>query len=410
MTTPDRWANAPASTPGRLDWILECSGCSRTGDPHGLPTVCPDCGQPWLVRYPERHHRLERRARLGQEQVTGPEVPPPQGMWRYRRFLPVLPGETPITLGEGGTPLLELTRTTGELGLGRVWLKDESTNPTGSFKARGLAMAVTRAVRAGAQTFVIPTAGNAGVALAAYAARAGCRAVVFAPMTTPTAILTQIRVFGGEVRLIDGHIGDCGRAARKLSAQTAAFDVSTLREPYRIEGKKTLGLELAEQLGWTLPDAIVYPAGGGTGLIGMWLAFHELRSGGWVGGKPPRLFAVQSAGCAPVVRAIESGAERCDEWADPRTIASGLRVPNPLGGALMLRAIRETGGGAVAVTDEELTAQAELVSRREGVDLSPEGGATVAAAARLRASGSLRPDDRVVLFNTGAGWLYRGER
>jgi threonine synthase len=233
---------------------------------------------------------------------------------------------------------------------------------------------------------------------------------VFAPTTTPSTILTQIRVFGGEVRLIDGHIGDCGRAARKLSAQTAAFDVSTLREPYRIEGKKTLGLELAEQLGWTLPDAIVYPAGGGTGLIGMWLAFHELRSGGWVGGKPPRLFAVQSAGCAPVVRAIESGAERCDEWADPRTIASGLRVPNPLGGALMLRAIRETGGGAVAVTDEELTAQAELVSRREGVDLSPEGGATVAAAARLRASGSLRPDDRVVLFNTGAGWLYRGER
>ncbi len=331
-------------------------------------------------------------------------------MWRYRRFLPVRPGETPITLGEGGTPLLELTRTAGELGLGQVWLKDESINPTGSFKARGLAMAVTRAVQAGAEAFVIPTAGNAGVALAAYAARASRRAVVFAPTTTPPTILVQIRVFGGEVRLIDGHIGDCGRAARELSAQTGAFDVSTLREPYRIEGKKTLGLELAEQLGWTFPDAIVYPAGGGTGLIGMWLAFHQLCSAGWVSGKPPRLFAVQPAGCAPVVRAMERGAERCEAWADPWTTASGLRVPDPLGGALMLRAIRETGGGAVAVTDEELTAQAELVSRREGVDFSPEGGATIAGAARLRANGSLGPDDRVVLFNTGAGWLYRSEK
>jgi threonine synthase len=410
MTAPDRVANAPASTPGRLDWMLECSGCSRAGDPHGLPTVCPDCGQPWLVRYPERRHPIERRAQLGQERFEGPDEPPPQGMWRYRRFLPVRPGEMPITLGEGGTPLLELTRTADELRLARVWLKDESTNPTGSFKARGLAMAVTRAARAGAKEFVIPTAGNAGVALAAYAARAGRRAVVFAPTTTPSTILTQIRVFGGDVRLIDGHIGDCGRAARELSAQTGAFDMSTLREPYRIEGKKTLGLELAEQLDWSLPDAIVYPAGGGTGLIGMWLAFHELRSAGWVSGKPPRLFAVQPAGCAPVVRAMETGAERCDEWADPSTIASGLRVPNPLGGALMLRAIRDTGGGAVAVTDEDLAAQAEIGARREGVDFSPEGGASIAAAARLRASGSLGSDDRVVLFNTGAGWLYRSEK
>ncbi len=332
---------------------------------------------------------------------------PGQGMWRYRRFLPLLPGEAPVTLGEGGTPLLRLERTGRALGLDQVWLKDESTNPTGSFKARGLAMAVTRAAAGGARSFVAPTAGNAGVALAAYAARAGLAAKVFAPATTPATILAQMRVFGADVELVDGHIGDCGRAAREHAARTGAFDVSTLREPYRIEGKKTLGLELAEQLGWTLPDAIVYPAGGGTGLIGMWLAFAELRAAGWVAGTAPRLFAVQSSGCAPVVRAVEAGAERCEPWPDPWTIASGLRVPNPLGGALMLRAIRETRGGAVAVTDETLAEQARAVSAREGVDLSPEGGATVAAAAELGRRGLLGPDDRVVLFNTGAGWLYR---
>jgi len=331
-------------------------------------------------------------------------------MWRYRPFLPLLPDETPVTLGEGNTPLLELDRIARELGVGRVWLKDESTNPTGSFKARGLAMAVTRAVGAGAMSFVIPTAGNAGVALAAYAARAGRPATVFAPATTPRTILAQIRTFGAELSLIDGHIGDCGRAARELSARTGAFDISTLREPYRIEGKKTLGLELAEQLGWTLPDAIIYPAGGGTGLIGMWRAFLELREAGWVQGPSARLYAVQSTGCAPVVKAFESGAQSTEAWSEPWTVASGLRVPTPLGGALMLRAIRDTRGGAVAVTDQDLAQQALLVSRREGVDLSPEGGATFAAAVRLRAAGQLGPDDRVILFNTGAGWLYRDEK
>ncbi len=405
MTSPEGAPSPPEPAPAAPDWVLECSGCSRASDPYGLPTVCPDCGQPWLVRYPERRHPVERRVQLGQDPY-GPEVPL-RGMWRYRRFLPLLPGEPPVTLGEGGTPLLELTRTAGDLGLDRVWLKDESTNPTGSFKARGLAMAVTRAVTAGAKAFVIPTAGNAGIALAAYAARAGRQATIFAPTTTPRTILSQIEVFGGELRLIDGHIGDCGRAARSHSMQTGAFDVSTLREPYRIEGKKTLGLEIAEQLSWSLPDAIVYPAGGGTGLIGMWLAFQQLLAAGWVRGKLPRLFAVQASGCAPVVRAVESRAERCEAWPDPWTIASGLRVPNPLGGALMLRAIRETQGGAVAVSDEELAEQARVVSRREGVDLAPEGGATFAGAAVLRASGRLGRSDRVVLFNTGAGWLYR---
>lgn len=379
------------------DWTLTCSACDATGAPTGLPTVCPACGQPWLVRYPTRSHPPETRAALG----AG------TGMWRYRSFLPVAPGETPVTLGEGGTPLLRLERTARHLGLGETWLKDESTNPTGSFKARGLAMAVTRATLAGAASFVVPTAGNAGVALAAYAARAGRAAKIFAPTTTPHTIVAQMRLFGADVELLEGHIGDAGRAAREYAARTGAFDVSTLREPYRIEGKKTLGFEIAEQLGWTLPDAVVYPAGGGTGLIGMWIAFAQLLQAGWVRGTPPRLFVVQSTGCAPVVRAVEARADRCEAWVEPWTIASGLRVPNPLGGALMLRAIRETGGGAVAVTDERLAEEACAGSAREGVDLSPEGGATLAAAGELRRRGVLGPGDRVVLFNTGAGWLYR---
>jgi threonine synthase len=386
------------------DWTLVCSACDATAGPAGLPTVCTACGQPWLVRYPKRSHPRDARAALGDE---GARSGVGAGMGRYRRFLPLAPGEVPVTLGEGGTPLLHLERTTRELGLGEVWLKDESTNPTGSFKARGLAMAVTRATLAGAESFVVPTAGNAGIALSAYAARAGRPAKIFAPATTPRTIVAQMRMFGADVELLEGHIGDSGRAAREYAARTGAFDVSTLREPYRIEGKKTLGLEIAEQLDWTLPDAVVYPAGGGTGLIGMWIAFAELLRAGWVSGKPPRLFAVQSTGCAPVVRAVEVRADRCEAWVDPWTIASGLRVPNPLGGPLMLRAIRETGGGAVAVTDDQLAEQAGEVSAREGVDLSPEGGATLAAVGELRRRGLLGPEDRVVLCNTGAGWLYR---
>jgi threonine synthase len=408
MTEVDQISLPTERASARLDWLLECSACERSSGPQGLPPVCPDCGQPWLVRYPGRHHPLESRSLLGRD--SGGEADAnAHGMWRYRRFLPLSPGEAPVSLGEGGTPLLEFDRSTRDLGLGQVWLKDESTNPTGSFKARGLAMAVTRAAAAGAESFVIPTAGNAGVALAAYAARAGRPATVFAPITTPKTILAQIRAFGAELTLIDGHIGDCGRAANELSARTGAFDLSTLREPYRIEGKKTLGLELAEQLGWTLPDAIIYPAGGGTGLIGMWRAFGELRTASWLQGQVPRLFAVQSSGCAPVVRAWEAGADRCEPWADPWTVASGLRVPNPLGGALMLRAIRETSGGAVAVSDSDLEQEARAASRRDGVNLSPEGGATFAAARKLRSSGHLGADDRVILFNTGAGWLYSGQ-
>ncbi|MBP9199248.1 MAG: threonine synthase [Gemmatimonadales bacterium] len=382
-----------------MDWHLECSGCGATCAPDGLPSVCPGCGQPWLVRYPDRPPpSVTARA----------EVRRGQGMWRYRPFLPLLAGEQPVTLGEGDTPLLEAGRIGRRLGLADLWIKDEGANPTGSFKARGLSAAITRAVRAGARQFVIPTAGNAGVAAAAYASRAGVPARVYAPRTTPRPILDQIRVFGGELVLLEGHIGDCGRAARAWAAESGAVDLSTLREPYRIEGKKTLGLELAMQFNWTLPAAIIYPTGGGTGLIGMWKAFAELREAGWVTDPPPRMYSVQSTGCAPVVRAFEAGADRATPWEEPWTIASGLRVPGPLGDRLMLRALRESQGGAIAVTDDDLAAEAHRGSREEGIDLSPEGGAALAAARRLREEGVLGAKGRVVVFNTGAGWLYRG--
>lgn len=378
-----------------MDWQLECSECGATLPPQGLPTVC-SCGRPWLIRYPERRPPPSGRARL-----TG------HGMWRYRPFLPLLPNEEPVTLGEGGTPLLPTRRIGQRIGLDDLWVKDEATNPTGSFKARGLAAAVTRAAHGGATAFTLPTAGNAGVAAAAYGSRAGLPVRVYAPRTTPQPILAQITAFGGDLQLLDGHIGDCGKASRAWAAESGALDLSTLREPYRIEGKKSLGLELAEEFGWALPAAAVYPTGGGTGLIGMWKVFQELRDAGWVSGPLPRLFSVQSAGCAPVVRAFEAGAERCEPWPDPWTIASGLRVPGPLGDTLMLRALRESRGGAIAVTDEDLTREAAAGSRLEGIDFSPEGGAAIAAARVLRERNVLSARDRVVLFNTGAGWLYR---
>ena len=380
-------------------WTLECSACvpARTREADGLPGVCEVCGSPYLVRYAELPPPVAR-ARLSGRCWS---------MWRYDGWLPLAPGERPVTLGEGGTPLLNVGRVAARQGFEQLWVKDESSNPTGSFKARGLAAAVTRATLAGATQFVVPTAGNAGIALAAYAARAGAQARVYAPASTPRTILEQIRAFGGELMLLDGHIGDCGIAARLHAANTGAIDVSTLREPYRIEGKKTLGLELAEQLGWTLPDAIIYPTGGGTGLIGMWKAFQELRQAGWLRGSLPRMYTVQATGCAPVVQAFESGAERATPWSDPTTVAAGLRVPGPLGDRLMLRALRESGGGAVAVSDEALVEAAHELQLAEGIDASPEGGAALAGAVSLLRRGILRAEERVVVFNTGAGWLYR---
>lgn len=382
-----------------MDWHLECSACGTSAAPDGLPTVC-SCGQPWLVRYPNRWHDPAQKAGY----AAG------RGMWRFRSFLPLRPDEAPVSLGEGDTPLLATPRLGVRIGLPKLLVKDEGINPTGSFKARGLSAAITRAVAGGVRAFTLPTAGNAGVAAAAYGARAGVPVRVYAPRSTPPMILAQIVATGGEIHLLDGHIGDCGKASRAWAAESGAFDLSTLREPYRIEGKKTLGLELAEQLGWTLPDAIIYPTGGGTGLIGMWKVFQELLDAGWVSGSLPRMFTVQADGCAPVVAAFESGTDRCTPWPDPSTIASGLRVPGPLGDRLMLQALRQSGGGAVAVSDGQLALEALEGGRLEGVDFAPEGGAAIAAAAELRTRGVLAPEHRVVLFNTGAGWLYRDLR
>jgi len=379
-----------------LHWSLECSSCSKPRSVEGLPTVC-DCGQPYLVRYgavppPGTKALLSDR---------------PWTMWRYREWLPLGDGESPVTLGEGGTPLLAVQRIAARYGFEDLCVKEESVNPTGTFKARGLAAAVTRAAHAGARRFVIPTAGNAGIALAAYAARAAIPARVYAPASTPPTILFQIRSFGADLVLVDGHIGDCGKAAHAYALEAGAVNVSTLREPYRIEGKKTLGLELAEQFGWTLPDVIVYPTGGGTGLIGMWKAFGELAGAGWVGESRPRMYGVQAAGCAPVVKAFQEGAAGCTPWPEPWTIASGLRVPGPLGDRLMLQALRESGGGAIAVPDAALAAAARDLQTLEGIDASPEGGAALAGALELKTKGAIKPHERVVLFNTGAGWLYR---
>jgi threonine synthase len=329
-------------------------------------------------------------------------------MWRYREWLPLRPGEAETSLGEGMTPLVRVPSVERTLGVATVWIKDEAQNPTGSFKARGMAAAVTRAVAAGVRRFTVPTAGNAGVALSAYGARAGAEVRVYAPRATPPRLLEQVRVHGGDLQVTDGHIGDCGKASRGWAAESGAFDVSTLREPYRIEGKKTLGLEIAEQLEWTLPDAIVYPTGGGTGLIGMWKAFDELREAGWLPADArTRLFSVQSTGCAPIVRAFDAGAEVATPWEKPETVASGLRVPGPLGGRLILRGLRDTSGGAVAVPDAALTEWERRVASAEGIDMCPEGGAAVAALAELVRRGVVARDARVVVFNTGAGWLYR---
>ncbi|MEO8032284.1 MAG: threonine synthase [Gemmatimonadota bacterium] len=379
-----------------MDWILECSACQATRGPEGLPTVC-QCGQPWLVRYPDRRY------------ASAPDIARHGiGIWRFHEWMPVVPGEAPVSLGEGNTPLLPIPRTGARIGLPDLWTKDESTNPTGSFKARGLSAAITRAAAGGARQFVVPTAGNAGVAASAYAARAGLPVRVYAPASTPERILTQIRLFGGDLVTLEGHIGDCGRAARGWAAESGAFDLSTLREPYRIEGKKTLGLEIAEAFGWTLPSAIFYPTGGGTGLIGMWKAFGELAAAGWIRGPLPRMYSVQSSGCAPIVRAFDLGHDHAAPWIDPWTVASGLRVPAPLGDRLILRALRESGGAAIAVSDQDLTERAREISATEGIDLSPEGGAAFQGARMALQRGLLSDRDRVLVFNTGSGWLYRG--
>jgi threonine synthase len=330
-------------------------------------------------------------------------------MWRYAPVLPLGEFESPVSLGEGLTPLHELPAVAQALGVRRAWVKDEALNPTASFKARGMSAAVTRARALGVAGLVVPTAGNAGAALAAYGAAAGLPVRVYAPGGTPSAILDTITVFGATLQLVAGHIGDAGREARRYAAECGYFDVSTLREPYRIEGKKTLGLEVAEQLGWRLPTHIIYPTGGGTGLIGMWKAFAEMRQAGWLESDsvPPRMVVAQAEGCAPMVRAFHAGQTRAVAWENPTTHASGLRVPAPLGDTLILRALRESGGTAVAVNEDAIREATSRLARLSGVDASPEGGCALAAAEALADAGNLPADAEVVIFNTGSGASYR---
>jgi threonine synthase len=330
-------------------------------------------------------------------------------MWRYAPVMPLKDGETPVSLGEGLTPLLELPALARELGVARVWVKDEGLNPTASFKARGMSAAVTRARGLGVAGFVVPTAGNAGAALTAYASAAGIPVRVYAPDSTPKPILDTIRTLGADLQLVAGHIGDAGKQARAFAAETGYFDVSTLREPYRIEGKKTMGIELAEQLGWTLPTHIVYPTGGGTGLIGMWKVFAEMRDGGWLPKDIafPRMVVAQADGCAPIVRAFKAGESKAIPWENPTTHASGLRVPGPLGDRLILRALRESSGEAHAVGENAIRDATVKLSRMSGVDAAPEGGCALAVTEQLVAAGRIPRDAEILVFNTGSGASYR---
>ncbi len=376
---------------------FECLSCGARVLKGSLVPVCPECGKPLLATY-DLERIAARVPRDGLER-HGP------GLWRYRAVLPL--ADLPeVRLGEGGTPLVPLPALARGAGVSDVWLKEESGNATHSFKARGLALAVHAARALGRTAITLPSAGNAGSAAAAYAAAVGLRCRVAVPENVPEAFGFELEAFGAEVLRVPGTIADAGRAIAAWAPSPEWWNVATFREPFRVEGKKTLGYEIAEQLGWCLPDAILYPTGGGTGLVGMWRAFQELRVLGWIAGSTPRLFAVQSSGCAPVVRAVDADAARVTPWGDARTVASGLQVPSPFADELILRAIRETGGGAIAVSEPDLLAGMVELAEHHGVFACPEGGATVAALRMLRASGRVGERDRVVIFNTGSGLKY----
>ena len=377
---------------------LECSKCGRTYEPHRVYNVCHQCGKPLLVRYDLKQAAgTLRRDRLAERPPT---------LWRYREVLPVEQEENILTLGEGFTPLVPAKRLGERLGLRELFIKDESLNPTGSFKARGLCLAVSMAKELGVNKLAIPSAGNAAGALAAYAARAGMEAHIFMPRDTPAANRIECLETGAHVTLVDGLITDCGAEVARRKDTEGWFDVSTLKEPYRIEGKKTMGYELAEQFGWELPEVILYPTGGGTGLIGMWKAFDEMEQMGWIGAKRPRMITVQAAGCAPIVRAFEQGWEEAPEFENAHTVASGLRVPRAIGDFIMLDILRRSGGSALAVSDESMIAAAREIGSAEGLFCAPEGAACLPVLRRLLEEGQVTADDRVVLFNTGAGVKY----
>ncbi len=376
---------------------LECTKCERRYEKGRRLNLC-ECGAPLYARYDlERAAREMRPGHLALREPT---------MWRYHEVLPVDGPEGRVTLGEGFTPLLEATRLGALLDLPRILIKDEGGNPTGSFKARGLAMAVSMARALGEKDVCLPSAGNAGSALAAYAAVAGLRAHVFLPRDIAQLFVLETTAYGAHVETVDGLISDAGRVCAEQAKEHGWYECATLKEPYRVEGKKTLGYELAEQLGWRLPDAILYPTGGGTGLVGMWKAFEELEEMGFIGPDRPRMYAVQAEGCAPIVKAFSEGLEEAPFWEGATTHAHGLRVPKALADFLILRALRHSHGAGVAVSEEEILGGVRDAASTEGLFVAPEGGACVAAARKLKASGHLSPDDTIVVFNTGTGYKY----
>jgi threonine synthase len=377
---------------------LECAACGLRHEARRLHNLCTECGKPLLVRYD-----LERAAASLTKESLHDREP---DLWRYREVLPVEHDENIVNLGEGFTPLVHASRLGAKLGLNQLYIKDEGQNPTQSFKARGMAAAVSMAKELGATKLAVPSAGNAAGALAAYAARAGLEAYIFMPNDTPRANVIECEQTGAQVTLMDGLITDCGAEVARRKEAEGWFDVSTLKEPYRIEGKKTMGYELAEQFDWELPDVIIYPTGGGTGLIGMWKAFEEMEQMGWIGSKRPRMITVQASGCAPIVRAFEQGKRFADEFPNAQTTASGLRVPRAIGDFLILDALRASGGTAIAVTDKELIDATKVIGAAEGIFCAPEGAACLPALRRLMAAGSVKRDERVVLFNTGSGVKY----
>jgi threonine synthase len=374
--------------------------CAMTGERHEADQVhnLSRAGKPLLVRY----DLAGVRKALSKETLAAR----PPDLWRYRELLPVRKAEDIISLGETMTPIVRMSRLSAKLGGGEIFVKDEGRLPTGSFKARGLVMAVSMAKALGIRHMAMPTNGNAGAALAAYASRAGIKTTVFCPEDTPEVNVSEIALQGATVYRVNGLIDDCGKIVGEGKAKVGWFDTSTLKEPYRIEGKKTMGLELAEQLGWQVPDVIFYPTGGGTGLIGMWKAFAELEAIGFIGKKRPRMIAVQAAGCAPMVKAFEAGEEHAPRWENAHTIASGIRVPQAIGDFLILRAVRESGGFAIAVTDEAISVALDEVAREEGFLLCPEGAATYAAYKESLADGRVARADQVVLFNCASGLKY----
>jgi threonine synthase len=377
---------------------LACTSCGLRHEWSRLQNLCTACQKPLFPIYD-----LDAIASVFTREALATRE---KSLWRYREVLPLPANVEPISLGEGGTPLLRAMKFGGGLGIADLWVKDEAQNPTQSFKARGMAVAVSMAKHLGATKLAVPTAGNAGGALAAYAARAGLEAHIFMPRDTPRANIIECRELGANVVLMDGLITDCGAEIARRKEAEGWFDMSTLKEPYRVEGKKTLGYELAEQLGWRLPDVILYPTGGGTGLIGMWKAFDEMETLGWVDSARPRMFSVQASGCAPIARAFETGEATAAEFPNAHTCASGLRVPKAVGDFLMLKILRESKGGAVTVDDEEMIRVTREVGSAEGLFVAPEGAACFVALRKLVVTKQITPEERIVIFNTGSGIKY----